>query len=283
MPLLEPEQQTFERYKNRLEEFDIIMDNSWLWHTVLAQLNSSKQLPVVHIYHSDPDYLQVPKPPIQHPCIVGLSDDHASKLGTKWGVQTRTVYNGIPLDFYTPDSSIQRNGRYLWLARYTPEKCPLEAIQTVKKCGAELDLYGNTVICRSQDYINQCMAECDAHKVVFHNEATRDETVNHYRTHKALIHLVRYNEAFGLVPLEAMACGTPVLVNRRGALPELVEDGVSGFIVDGWNQVEDIIRTNAVDKIKPEDCRKQALKFSIAKSAEGYLDLFQDIIKGKLW
>lgn len=203
MPLMEPEQQTFERYKNRLTDFDIIMDNSWLWFTVIAQLNSQKQLPIIHIYHSDPDYLQVPKPPIQYPCIVGLSNAHASRLGRKWGVQTRMVYNGIPLDFYTPALEwlnvdiVQRSNRYLWLARYTPEKDPLGAIRTAKKCGAELDLYGNTVIVRDQNYINQCMAECDAHQIVFHNEATREETVQHYRTHKALIHLVDYCLPYG--------------------------------------------------------------------------------------
>jgi glycosyltransferase involved in cell wall biosynthesis len=283
MPLMEPEQQTFERYKNRLDQFNVIMDNTWLWYTVIAQLNSQKQLPIIHIYHSDPDYLQVPRPPIQYPCIVGLSRDHANRLSKKWGVQTRTVYNGIPLNYYTMDNTVQRNSRYLWLARYTPEKCPLETIRVARKCGAELDLYGNTMIVRDQNYINQCMMECDAHQVVFHNEATREETLGHYRTHKALIHLVDYNEAFGLVPVEAMACGTPVVVNRRGALPELVNDGVSGYIVNDWNQVEEIIKTGAVDKIKPEDCRKQAEKFSISKSAEGYLSLFRDVVEGRLW
>ena len=282
--LMVDESQAYPLYKDRLGEFDVIMDNSWLWYTVIAQMESGdKQLPVVHIYHSDPDFLPNP-PPIKYPCLVGLSKEHARKIKEKWnGVETRMVYNGIPLNFYQFNPSVQRNGRYLWCARYTPQKMPLETIRLAKKCGGPLDLYGNTSIIRDQNYLNQCMAECDAKDIVFHLEVPREETVRLYQTHKALIHLVDYNEAFGLVPVEAMATGSPVIVNRRGALPELVEDGVSGFVVDTIEQAEEIIRSGKVDSIKPEDCRKRAEMFSIERSAQGYLELFREVATGRVW
>lgn len=282
-PLMVDESQAYPLYKERLGEFDVIMDNSWLWYTVIAQMeNPDRQLPAIHIYHSDPDFLPNP-PPVKHPCIVGLSKDHARRLSEKWGFEVKANYNGIPLDFYQLNPSVQRNGRYLWCARYTPEKMPLETIRLARKCSIPLDLYGNTLIIRDQNYLNQCMAECDAKDVVFHLEVPREETVKLYQTEKALIHLVDYNEAFGLVPMEAMACGMPVIVNRRGALPELVENGVTGFVVDSLEETEAIIREDRVSTIKPEDCRRQAEKFSIEKSAQGYLELFREVASGRVW
>ncbi|MBA7621460.1 D-inositol-3-phosphate glycosyltransferase [subsurface metagenome] len=282
-PLMADESQAYPRYKERLGEFDAIMDNSWLWYTVIAQMEAGdKQLPIIHIYHSDPDFLP-PPPPIKFPCLIGLSKEHARKIKEKWDFEVRHNYNGIPLDFYQFKPGVQRNGRYLWCARYTPEKMPLETIRLAKKCNIPLDLYGNTSIIRDQDYLNQCMAECDASNVVFHLEVPREETVRLYQSHKALIHLVNYTEAFGLVPVEAMACGMPVIVNRRGALPELVEDGFSGFVVDTIEQAEEIIRSGKVDSIKPEDCRKSAEMFSIERSAQGYLKVFREVVAGRVW
>lgn len=282
-PVMVDESEAYPRYKDRLGEFDVIMDNSWLWYTVIAQMEADKQLPVVHIFHSDPDYLPSP-PPIKYPCLIGLSKDHARRIKEKWGAsEVKFNYNGVPLDFYQFDPSIQRNGRWLWCARYHPDKACLEAIQLAKKCNVPLDLYGNTLIIRSQDYLNQCMAECDANDVVFHLEVPREETVKLYQTHKALIHLVNFNEAFGLVPVEAMATGCPVIVNRRGALPELIEDGVTGFVVDTIEQAEEIIKSDKVDSIKAEDCRKRAEMFSIEASARGYLELFREVVNGRVW
>lgn len=281
-PVMVDESQAYPLYKERLGEFSVIMDNSWLWYTVIAQMETERQLPVVHIFHSDPDFLPNP-PPIKYPCLIGLSKDHARRINEKWNFEVRPNYNGVPLDFYQFDPSIQRNGRYLWCARYHPDKACLEAIQLAKKCSVPLDLYGNTLIIRSQDYLNQCMAECDANDVVFHLEVPREETVKLYQNHKALIHLVNFNEAFGLVPVEAMATGCPVIVNRRGALPELIEDGMTGFVVDTIEQAEEIIKSNKVDSIKAEDCRKRAEMFSIEASARGYLELFREVVSGRVW
>jgi glycosyltransferase involved in cell wall biosynthesis len=280
----EGEDVSYGRYKDRLlrGEFDACLDSSWAWFSVLAQQEADKQLPVIHIYHSDYANLGSP-PPIQYPCLVGLSIDHSEGIRRKWGVAVRTVYNGVPLDFYKPDPNVQRSNRYLWLGRYTPEKCPLEIIFLAKKCRIPLDMSGDVTIIANQDYANKCFQENDGRQIRVMPSVTREETVKMMQSHKALIHLVSYNEAFGLLPVEAQSTGLPVIVNRRGALPELVRHGKTGFVVDSFDEAEEIIKQDLVSKIKPEDCRKQATKFSIEKSAEGHLRCLQDIANGLYW
>jgi glycosyltransferase involved in cell wall biosynthesis len=197
---------------------------------------------------------------------------------------TRTVYNGIDLDFYKPNPEVQRSDRYLFVGRYTPEKCPLDAIFLAKKCRVPLDLFGDTeIIGPNEAYMRKCFDETDGRQIRVNPGISREETVKQYQTHKALIHLVNYNEAFGLVPVEAQACGLPVIVNRRGALPELVRDKRSGFIVDSLEEAEEIIKKDLVLQIKPEDCVRQARKFSIQASAKGHLRALQDVANGIYW
>jgi len=270
------EEQAYMVYKARLTQFDAVMDNTWLWHTVLLQMETDHQLPIIHIWHSDPQGLGSP-PPIKYPCIVSLSQDQGSLITMKWGFITCTVYNGIDLQVYKADPSIRRSDRYLFMGRYSTQKCALEAAFLGKKCKVPVDLYGDTEIIGSREYLERVKSECDGSQVVFHEGVPREEVVKLYQNHKALIHLVNYNEAFGLVPVEAMSCGMPVIVNRRGALPETVVDGKSGFVVNSLEEAEAIIREDRVSTIKAEDCVEQAKKFGIEKSAQGHLKLFDEV------
>jgi len=270
------------KYKDRLAEFDAIQDNSWGWYSVLSQMEADRQLPIIHIYHTDYANLSSP-PPIQYPCIVTLSNDQAEGIRRKWGVAVRVNFNGIDLSFYKANPELERSNRYLWIGRYTPEKMPLETILLAKKCRIPLDMYGDLEIIASQDYANKCFNETDGRQIRVNPGISREEVVKQMQSHKALIHMVSYNEAFGLVPVEAMACGLPVIVNRRGALPELVKNSKTGFVVDTLEQAEELIKTDAISKLKPEDCIRQAKKFSIQASAKGHLQLLQDVANGIYW
>lgn len=282
--LREPEEAAYLKYKNRLEsgEFDAVMDSSWGWYSVLSQMEADKQLPIIHIWHTDFAYLGSP-PPIQYPCIVALSKDQAEGIRGKWNVAVRSQYNGIDLNVYKPDPEVKRGNRWLWIARYTFEKMPLETILLAKKCRIPLDLYGDLEIIASQDYASKCINEANGRQITVNPALPREEVVKQMQSHKALIHLVAYNEAFGLVPVECMACGTPVIVNRRGALPELVKNKRSGFVVNSLEDVEEIINNDLVANIKPEDCVHQAKKFSIEASAKGHLRLLSDVANKIYW
>lgn len=268
--------------EDRLKDGWVCMDNTWAWFSVLSQMEADHQLPIVHVYHSDVAFLGSP-PPIKYPCIVSLSKSQGELLSNKWSVMTRKVYNGIDLSFYKPDPEVKRGDRYLFVGRYTPEKCPLDAIFLAKKCRVPLDLFGDMEIIANQDYLRKCFEENDGRQIRVNPGISREEVVKQMQSHKALIHIVNYNEAFGLVPVECMATGTPVIVNRRGALSELVKHGKTGFVVDSLESAEELIRTDAVSRIKPEDCRKQAMKFSLEKSAKGHLRAMEDVANNIYW
>jgi len=80
-----------------------------------------------------------------------------------------------------------------------------------------------------------------------------------------------------------MACGCPVISKDSGAARELIVNRKTGFLVSTLEEAEELIRTDAVSKINPEDCVKRARQFSIAKSAKDHLRLFEDMANGIYW
>ncbi len=282
--LREPEEAAYLKYKGRLEsgEFDAIDDQTWLWYSVLSQMESDKQLPVIHSWHTDPYGLGA-SPPIQKPCILAFSEAQANVIRSRWNVACQVVHHGIDLDFYKPDPSVERGNRYLFLARYTPEKGFLEITNLIKKCKSSLDAFGDMEIVVSQDYVTKCFNEADGRQIRVNPGISREECVKQYQTHKALITWPNYLEVFGLTTIEAMACGCPVISKDSGAARELIKQGKTGFVVSTLEEAENLIKSDAVSKLKTEDIVKQGRKFSIEKSAKRHLRTLQDMASGILW
>ena len=282
--LKEPEEAAYLKYKNNLEsgEFDAVFDNTWLWYSALSQMEADHQLPIIHCYHSDPYNLGT-APPIQKPCIVSFSEAQANIIRSRWNVACQVVHHGIDLGFYKPDPSVERGNRYLFLARYTPEKGFLEIAYLAKKCKVGLDAFGDIEIVGSQDYVTKCFNESDGRQIKVNPGISRDETVKQYQSHKALITWPNFVEIFGLTTVESMACGCPVISKDSGAASELIKKGKTGFVVSTLEETEDLINSDAVNKLKTEDIVKQGREFDIAKSAKGHLRLLKDVASGLLW
>jgi len=274
----EPEEAAYLKYKNRLEsgEFDAVMDNTWFWFSVLSQMEADKQLPIIHCWHTDPYGLGSP-PPIQKPCMVAFSEAQANIIRGRWSVGVMVVKHGIDLDFYKPDPSVERGNRYLFLARYTPEKGFLEIAYLAKKCKVGLDAFGDIEIIASQDYVTKCFNEADGRQITVNPGISREEAVKQFQSHKALITWPNYIEIFGLTTIEAMSCGCPVISKDSGAAKELIKQGKSGFVVSTLEEAEELIKTDAVSRLKAEDIIKQGRKFSIEKSARGHLRLLKEV------
>ncbi|MBA7591984.1 D-inositol-3-phosphate glycosyltransferase [subsurface metagenome] len=193
------------------------------------------------------------------------------------------VHHGIDLSFYKANPEAKRGNRYLFLARFTPEKGFLEIAHLAKKCRVGLDAFGDTEIVSNQDYVRKCTEESDGRQIRVNPGISREETVKQYQSHKALITWPNYVEIFGLVTVEAMACGCPVISKDSGAAKELIKQGRTGFVVSTLEEAEELIKTDAVSKLKPENCVRQARRFSIERSAGRHPTLLQDVANGIYW
>jgi glycosyltransferase involved in cell wall biosynthesis len=291
VPLRCSEEEAFSKYRALLgvgvaepdPSWDIIHDHSFGSWVYLESVGVAPALPIVKTHHTDPSIWASP-PPVPHPCLVGISTDHAHRLSLAYGVATRRVYNGINLQMYSPPpEGSKRNGRLLWLGRYTPEKDPLSAMQLAKRLRIPLDCYGDTEIVGDPGYIDRCRAEADGLIVRWYPGVSREKTVELYRTYRALLYTPNWLEPFGLVICEAMACGMPVLTLDRGSMRELVLDGVSGYVCGDISGLEKVLKEGCLASIKAEDCVKTAARFSKEIMAQEYLNLFAQVRAGNSW
>lgn len=280
----EDEGSYFHKYRDRLIDFDVIHDHSFCSWVYMASAGNDPSLPIVKTFHTDPS-IWGSSPPVPHPCIVGISQSHARRLALHLGVATECVYNGIDMELYAPPAieAKKRNGRLLFVGRYSPEKGPLEAMQMAKRLKMPLDCYGDTQIVSSNGYVDRCRNEADGILVRFYTGVSRKSVVDLYQSYRALLYLPNWDEPFGLVPVEAQACGLPVVTLKRGSLPEVVKDGVTGWVCNTSAEVEQVLKDGRYLQIKSEDCIQFAREFTIERMVQGYLSLFERVRQGFVW
>ena len=277
----ESEESAFQKYRGRLREWDVIHDHTYQSWVYQDSVGVDPPLPIIKTLHTSPTIWGKP-PPVFHPCLVGISKSHARDMTLRWGVTAKTQYNGIDLDFYSPDPNIKRNGRLLFLGRYTAEKGPLQAMQIAKRLKMPLDCYGNTTLVSNPLYVDMCRKEADEVLVRFGEGVSRDRTVGLYRSYRALLYPLVWEEPFGLCVVEAQACGMPVVTLNRGSMAEVVNNKISGYVCDTEAELVSQLQ-NGISKIDSVQPREWASRFSIAAMVDGYLNLYQQILQGDAW
>jgi glycosyltransferase involved in cell wall biosynthesis len=189
----------------------------------------------------------------------------------KW----KTVYNTIDFSQYQLNEIIGNDAPLMFLGRLDKIKGVHTAISVAKATGKNLIIAGNipTTADNYQYYKTQIEPLIDNEQVKYVG-ALNDSEKNHYlQKAQALLFPIEWDEPFGMVMIEAMACGTPVIAFNRGSVPEVVEEGVTGFIVSNEEQMIKKVTTTAV--INRRHCREQAEKqFNLTLIAEKYLKLF---------
>lgn len=189
----------------------------------------------------------------------------------------KTVYNGVLLEQYTFQAAVADDAPLIFLGRLETVKAPHLAIEIAKKTNHKLILAGNYSKSGSESiYFRKRIAPfVDGKQIIYAGELD-DEGKNHYLGQsKALIFPIQWEEPFGIVMIESFACGTPVIAFNRGAVPEVVEHGITGFIC---SNVDDMAESIAkVGELSRKRCRIQCEnRFSSEKIAKDYLHLFQN-------
>lgn len=184
-----------------------------------------------------------------------------------------TIHHGLRLEEFPFDPA--GTDDLLFFGRIHPDKGAKEAIEVARRVGGRLVMAG---IVQDQGYHEREVAPAiDGVNVLYDGPVGGETRVRTLGAARALLHLVSFDEPFGLSVIEAMACGTPVIATRRGSMPELVEDGVTGFLVD---DVEGAVRAVArLGEIDRAACRARVReRFTVEQMAARYLALYRTLI-----
>ena len=187
----------------------------------------------------------------------------------------KTVYNAIDFDKYTLKSSVAKDAPLIFLSRLDKIKGCHNAIELAKRTGRKLIIAGNiSHLKEEQTYFEtEIKPNVDGVQIQYVGPLNDEEKNEYLGKSFALLMLIEWDEPFGMVMAEAMACGTPIIGFRRGSVPEVVEEGITGFVV---NNIDEAIA--ALDKlpiINRTVCKERSMRrFNVDVITNDYLKIF---------
>ena len=186
------------------------------------------------------------------------------------------VYNGIDVESFPYCED--KDDYLLFLSRISLEKGTHLAVEAARRLGLPLIIAGK-VDRVDQEYFRTAVEPLiDDRRVTFVGEADSVTKRRLYARARCLLLPLLWEEPFGLVMTEAMACGTPVIAFPRGSAPELIRDGETGYLVGGVDEMVAAVRR--VDRIDPRRCRDHVAEhFSVPRMTDGYLALYERILE----
>ncbi|PYR22719.1 MAG: glycosyltransferase family 4 protein [Acidobacteria bacterium] len=253
----------------RAADFDIIHYEAAYYPMSLAFVRLS-QIPIVQTLHHSPTVEEVklwsryPEAP-----FVAISNEQARLLD---GLNViGTVLHGIDTDSFTLRD--QPDDYLLFLGRFTEGKGVLQAIEIAKRVGMRLILAA-----AEDDYYRQHVApHVDGRHIVYVGEADHAAKDKLYGGARALLYPIQAREPFGLVLAEAMACGTPVAALDRGAVREIVDDGMTGIVFGDLEQmVNDLPRVFDLDRRRVR--ARAVARFGIARMVDEYIRVYRQLL-----
>jgi glycosyltransferase involved in cell wall biosynthesis len=188
-----------------------------------------------------------------------------------------TVYHGLPTDLY-PFNASPSGDYFAFLGRISPEKRLDRAIEVARRAGVALKVAAK-VDKADQAYFEEDIAPLlDAAHVQLVGEIGDERKADFLANARGLLFPIDWPEPFGLVMIEAMCCGTPVIAWRCGAVPEVVDAGVSGFIVQSIDEAVQAVHD--VSRLRREKVRRQfERRFSAERMARDYVSIYQALLR----
>lgn len=198
---------------------------------------------------------------------ISLADrKHAPELN--W---IANIYHGIPIEDY-PFSKNPSN-YFCYIGRISPDKGVHLAVKIAKKIGLNFKIAG-IIPTENKNFFEKEIKPHLGEKIEYLGEISFKEKVSLLKNALGFLHLNTYPEGFGLTLVESMACGTPVIGMNKGSIPEVIEDGKTGFVVDNSHQVESAIKK--IEKLSRGDCR---YRVEINFTVEGMIDEYENVYK----
>ncbi|SCF11227.1 Glycosyltransferase involved in cell wall bisynthesis [Micromonospora mirobrigensis] len=250
-------------------DFDLVHD-----HTTIGPLVARRRtVPTVATVHGNPvgEYGDVLGDTDRGVGLVAISNtQRRANPRLPW---VGTVHNAMDVRDI-PHKRTTGGGPVLWLARFSPDKGPEVAIRACRAAGLPLTLAGKCNEPAERRYYEQVVAPMLDEDVDVVLNADRQETLRMLLHARCLIMPIQWEEPFGMVMVEAMATGTPVVALNRGAVPELVRPGVTGLICERADELPAAL--GAADRLDPAACVAHvAENFSTERMARGYEEIYR--------
>lgn len=260
-----------EQVRQRADEFDILHFHIDMLHFPLVREFAGKTVTTLHGRLDLPDlapfYRAFPEFP-----LVSISNDQRRPMPpVNWA---GTIHHGLPADLLP--FSAEPAGDYLaFLGRVSPEKRPDRAIEIAARSGMTLKIAAK-IDKADQEYWNETIAPLVARhdNVEFIGEINEPQKAQFLGNATALLFPIDWPEPFGLVMIEAMACGTPVIAFDCGSVPEVIDHGVSGFIVNSIEEATESVEQARLLDRRLVRARFQA-RFTAKRMASDYLALYE--------
>jgi glycosyltransferase involved in cell wall biosynthesis len=238
----------------RADEFDVINDHSGM---PAAALGGVLDTPVLHTVHGPLDtfeaqevYGRIAKvsPRVG---LISISENQRRPMpDLPWAA---TIPNAIDLSIYP--CKPHRGEYLLFLGRMSPDKGAHRAVAVAMELGLPLKLAGKRREVKERQYFAEYVEPHVGHgSIEYLGEVTHGQKVELLQDARATLFPIEWEEPFGLVMIESMACGTPVIATRHGAVPEVIEDGRSGVVVNHFREMAGALE--AADALDPIECRR---------------------------
>jgi glycosyltransferase involved in cell wall biosynthesis len=191
-----------------------------------------------------------------------------------------TIYNGVDLNDYEAGLTVPADAPLVFLGRIQKEKGTAIAIEVAKKSGNRLVIAGNipNEALHQRYFDEEVKPFLDGEQITYIGPVNNMQKNNLLRNCKAFLMPVLWDEPFGIVMAEALACGAPVIGFKRGAVPEVVEDDINGYVCADVNEM--VAAVKKAGNINREKCRQTVVeKFSSTVLARQYEQLYNSIVK----
>lgn len=253
--------------------FDILHFHTDYLHFPLSNLAGLPTITTLHGRLDIPE-LQPLFKKFSHMPVVSISDAQRKPLPqAKW---IGTVYHGLPLELYKKGNGI---GNYLaFIGRISPEKRVDLAIEIARQAGLQIKVAAKVDKVDEIYFDKHIKHLMELPHVEFLGEIGEDQKNEFLGNALALLFPIDWPEPFGIVMIEAMGCGTPVIAFKRGSVPEIIDEGQTGFIVE--NVDEAVKALKKIDQLSRDVCRQIfEQRFSVTNMVHQYVKLYKKILE----
>jgi glycosyltransferase involved in cell wall biosynthesis len=259
----------------RSTEFDIVNDHSG---PLAAAVGGAVETPVVHTVHgplggADGELYASLARVAPEVGLISLSmNQRKPRPDLPW---VANCHNALDLDAYPVHA--ERGEYLLFLGRMSADKGCHRAVEVAREAGLPLRIAGKMREPPEQEYFEAHVAPYLGNGIEYLGETSHAKKVALLENARATLFPIEWEEPFGLVMIESMACGTPVIATRWGAVPEVIEHGRSGIVVDDYREMAGALA--AADELEPSECRRSVEEhFSAERMVADYEGAYETVL-----